>query len=85
MSDTMTMTLEEARETFTVTKVHCPHLNRETLQPDFQLFNMSCPFERDGHCAKCPHFVGIYSNDGHFASYGCYEGFCDHPPTEPTG
>jgi len=77
------MTIEEAREQFTVTKVHCPTLHE--MSPDFQLLNMKCPFDKDGHCRACEHFAGVYSEDGVFAAYGAYEGFCDHPKEENHG
>lgn len=71
------MTIEEAREKYTVTKVHCPTLD-DNLNPDFHLLNMQCPFGKDGHCMKCEHFAGVHAEDGLLASYRSYEGFCSH-------
>ena len=78
MKDTEPTTIEEAREKFTVTKVHAPSLDGN-MRPDFQLLNMQCPFGEDGHCMTCEHFAGVYADDGVFAAYRSYEGFCAHP------
>lgn len=71
----------DAREKFTVTKVHAPTL-KDNLVPDFKLLNMECPFDKDGHCSNCEHMTGVYTPEGSvFANYS-YEGYCDHPTTD---
>ena len=65
------------RERFEVVRVHAPHLNSD-MQPALELFNMSCPFEKDGKCWTCPDFKGIWSPEGTVFAYNNYEGYCAH-------
>jgi len=69
------MTIEKAREKFTVVRVYSPTLTK-TMSPAFRLLNAKCLVGKDGECHQCEHFVGAFSEDGTFAAYGSYEGFC---------
>lgn len=72
--------IQEARAQYTVVQVHAPTLD-DNLRPDIQLLNMVCPFGRDGHCAKCDSFAGLYSPDGTVFAHCSYEGYCKGEPT----
>lgn len=69
------MTVEQAREKYTVVKVHPPTLDAN-MRPAFRLLNVRCSAGKDGECHKCEDFVGAYSEDGTFFAHGTYEGFC---------
>jgi hypothetical protein len=71
--------IQDARSNYTVVKVHAPHLD-DDLRPDIHLLNMPCPFGRDGHCAKCESFAGLYSPEGTVFAHGSYEGYCKGEP-----
>lgn len=67
----------EAREKFKVVRVHAPNLNHR-MQPAVELFNMSCPFSKDGKCWTCDDFAGLYTPEGTVFAYNNYEGYCGH-------
>ena len=68
--------VEQAREFFEVTSVHCPDLDKN-LKPKFQLLNSECLFGFDGKCHLCEYFYGAWDAEGKFFSSGIYEGFCN--------
>ena len=71
------VTLEKAREVCTVVKVHAPTLT-DNMSPDFRLINVSCPFEKDGHCGECPCFMGVDLSETEGAIFvsPTFDGFC---------
>lgn len=75
--DKVMLTVEEAREVYTSVTVHAPTLRN--MRPDFRLFEMECPFGKDGRCSKCDHLQGIYTkNEAVFSHLA----FCAHPTTD---
>ena len=80
--DGSVITVEKAREKFSVLKVIAPHLD-DQMRPAFELRDKSqCPLKRDGDCCKCDKFAGVFSEDGTFFALGLYEGFCDSKDKE---
>jgi hypothetical protein len=70
------MTLEEAKEKFTLIQVHAPHLG-DDMCPFFELINMPCPKGNNGKCSNCKSFRGIITDNVMVWADMSFEGFCD--------